>query len=167
MDAAKLPMSVSNGAALYRQLVAGIVAGGAAIGGTVADATAEYPTLQLMTTAAAQDMCEVDVPLDLFGAYGVIIRAKVSAVSSTVPAIKVVASYGSTELKSITIPPSMFSAANTWECMSFGIDFGGTNAEAKKLHLALTSPSGSAAGVTLSVDYIRVVPSGTALGSVG
>ncbi|MEG0498407.1 MAG: hypothetical protein RR522_00810 [Alistipes sp.] len=113
----------------------------------------------------SQDICTISVSLP-FGAYGVIVRLKVSDITSTTPALEIKASCGNTVLKTVSVAPSMLSAANQWECMSVGVDFCGSASQGKTMTVSLSSPAGSVSGITLGIDYIRVVPAGTALGSV-
>lgn len=109
------------------------------------------------------------------GAYSVIVRGKVPSLPATATTCLVVNVYYQdnnttglgTLLKSMTIKTSNFSKANTYECLSFGCDF------VKPADYTGVDPKFCvelkhlASHTTVYVDYVRIIPAGTALGSIG
>lgn len=98
------------------------------------------------------------------GAYSIILRMKSSSINSSVGGINVIIKNDSgLLLKQVEIHPDMFNSANTWECLSFGVNFSGN----KNSKYSITLQNISGANCTMNIDYIRIIPSGTALGSIG
>lgn len=141
------------------------MAGGEDIGGSTTDNTAEYPVINITTNGTAQTVCSTSANLP-FGYYSIIIRMKLSSITTSGSIATVKTSYNGTQLSSIDIPNSIFTKANTWECVAFGVDFSGTNKDDKTLDVTISTASTSS-GTTISIDYIRILPSGVALGGVG
>lgn len=144
----------------------GFIAGGEDIGGSTVDNTAEYPVVTATLNGSATEMCttSVDVP---FGCYSVIVRIKVSKTGTSGNVATMKASYNGSTLTTVDIPHSLFTEANKWECVAFGVDFFGVNQENKELVVTVSTSSSASSGTVVSVDYIRIIPSGTALGGVG
>ncbi len=106
------------------------------------------------------------------GAYSVIIRAKTStleAVSLLKVDVSGKSSIGDSNLwqtmKTVDIKGSYFQKVNTWECLSFGVNLdGGRDYNFK---IVCKSVKNSNTDIKYYIDYVRVIPSGTALGSIG
>lgn len=106
------------------------------------------------------------------GAYSVIIRAKTStleAVSLLKVDVSGKSSIGDSNLwqtmKTVDIKGSYFQKVDTWECLSFGVNLdGGRDYNFK---IVCKSVKNSNTDIKYYIDYVRVIPSGTALGSIG
>lgn len=106
------------------------------------------------------------------GAYSVIIRAK----TSTLEAVSLLnvdvigkSSIGDSNLwqtmKTVDIKGSYFQKVDTWECLSFGVNLNG--GRDYDFRIICKSVKNSNTDIKYYIDYVRVIPSGTALGSIG
>ena len=65
----------------------------------------------------------------------------------------------------MNIKGSYFQKANAWECLSFGANLdGGRDWD---FNIICKSVKNSNTDIKYYIDYVRVIPSGTALGSIG
>lgn len=127
--------------------------------GTTFDSNAQYPVISLSTaTANASGFSKAltDLPK---GKYSVMIRMKISTNSSTGNIIKIQCGDTSS-LKTFYVKPSMFTSANTYQTFGFTVDnTSGSFTAALSIGTALS-------GVTLSIDYLLIAPTFTAITSV-
>ena len=127
--------------------------------GTTSDSNAQYPVISLSTATANTSgfsKALTDLPK---GKYSVMIRMKISANSSTGNIIKIQCGDTSS-LKTFYIKPSMFTSANTYKTFGFTVDnTSGSFTAALSIGTALS-------GVTLSIDYLSIAPTFTAISSV-
>lgn len=102
------------------------------------------------------------------GAYSVILRTKINNNVGENPIFKITVSSikdSTTEtLKTVNILPKYYLTKNKWECLSFGVNFTGKKGSKLKIVAQGVSNSGN---ITYSLDYIKIIPSGTALTSIG
>lgn len=105
------------------------------------------------------------------GAYSVIIRNKVSSNASTNKIFKIEIfseapddTSSTALLKTVYIAPNFFYGENIWECLSFGINFTGKRNSKIKI---VGTPVSNNESIVYSIDYIKILPAGTALGSIG
>lgn len=122
-----------------------------------------------------------------YGAYSIILRCSSSVAGSTnatelftVEAKsvgittdgQVSTPLSGSNLKSVSIAPKNFSKANTYNCLSFGFDYNYQGSalvgtwDHDELRISINVPS-TASGANVKIDSIRVIPAGTALGSIG
>lgn len=103
------------------------------------------------------------------GAYSIIIRSKVSSLTeANLLNISVSSNSGGnlwTTLKSVNIQGAYYQKVNTWESMSFGVNLTGTRTSKFKINCMCLKNNDTS--IQCDIDYIRVIPSGTALGSIG
>lgn len=106
------------------------------------------------------------------GAYSVIIRAKTStleAVSLLNVDVSGKSSIGDSNfwqsMKTVDIKGSYFQKVDTWECLSFGVNLNG--GRDYNFKIVCKSVKNSNTDIKYYIDYVRVIPSGTALGSIG
>lgn len=127
--------------------------------GTTADSNAQYNTIALSTaTANASAFSKVltDLPK---GKYSVMIRMKMSAITSTANIIKI--QCGDTSaLKTFYVRPNMFTTANVYQTFGFTVEHTTTSFTAN-----LTIGT-ALAGATVTVDYLAIAPTFTAISSV-
>ena len=103
------------------------------------------------------------------GAYSIIIRAKTSTIEAidllNVTVNGVSSDGATTVLRNMNIKGSYFQKANAWECLSFGVNLdGGRDWD---FNIVCKSIKNSNIDIKYYIDYVRVIPSGTALGSIG
>lgn len=103
------------------------------------------------------------------GAYSIIIRAKTSTIEAidllNVTVNGVSSDGATTVLRNMNIKGSYFQKANAWECLSFGVNLdGGRDWD---FNIVCKSVKNSNTDIKYYIDYVRVIPSGTALGSIG
>lgn len=132
------------------------------------DSNSESNKIFTTTSSSSSGTTEsaINIPIGkiTLGAYSVIARMKTSSItSSTFPALSIGVRYGGTNLKSANIFPDSFNQQNKWECLSFGVNIDG----AKNQECSISIQPLNGANVTIDLDYIRIIPSGTALGSIG
>lgn len=108
---------------------------------------------------------EVSIGKLRLGAYSIILRMKTTSISSSSSCISLrIDNDDGVTIKSVSITPEMFASPNTWECLSFGVNLSGNkNSEYKITFMRYAA----GANATMNLDYIRIIPSGTALGSIG
>lgn len=103
------------------------------------------------------------------GAYSIIIRSRVSSLTeANLLNISISSNSGGslwTTLKSVNIQGAYYQKVNTWESMSFGVNLTGTRTS--KFKITCKCLKNSDTSIQCGIDYIRVIPSGTALGSIG
>lgn len=126
---------------------------------TTTDDKAQYKAIAISTaTASTSAFSKVltDLPK---GKYSVMIRMKISAISSSGNIIKV--QCGDTSaLKTFYVKPNMFTSANTYQTFGFTVDLTTTSFTA---NLSIGS---ALSGQTLTIDYIAIAPTFTAITSV-
>lgn len=107
----------------------------------------------------------IDLPKIKLGAYSIIVRVKADNVieNSTGGLYIAICKSNNSVIKSVSINAKYLSEPDNWECVSFGVNINGTKDETYKIGLA----EGTGLGTSIYVDYIRIIPSGTALGSIG
>lgn len=137
---------------------------------TIVDDTAQSPTIisgsSSTTVRTLGTVNADDLPL---GFYSVILRMQCSNITNTNAFLRVtVQSVSNTNavvtLKTVDIKPSYFAATNTWECLSFGVNYT-SSTKNSKLRITLATVSNSTS-FTYKVDYLTIMQSGTALGSI-
>lgn len=158
--------------------------GNSANSGTIIDSETLNPTVPTNTVEDSQSENIISITTseeekivfstsieDLqLGAYSIIIRNKVSSNTSSNQIFKIEVFSENPEdestslLKQTKIVPNYFYQNDTWECLSFGVNFIGKRNS--KMKIIGTSISNDEA-LIYSIDYIKVLPSGTALGSIG
>lgn len=126
---------------------------------TTTDDKAQYKAIAISTaTASTSAFSKVltDLPK---GKYSVMIRMKISAISSSGNIIKV--QCGDTSaLKTFYVKPNMFTSANTYQTFGFTVDHTTTSFTANlSIGTALASQ-------TVTIDYIAIAPTFTAISSV-
>lgn len=108
---------------------------------------------------------EVSIGKLRLGAYSIILRMKTTSISSSSSCISLkIDNNDGVTIKSVSITPEMFASPNTWECLSFGVNLSGNKNSEYKITF---SRYAAGANATMNLDYIRIIPSGTALGSIG
>ena len=108
---------------------------------------------------------EVSIGKLRLGAYSIILRMKTTSISSSSSCISLrINNNDGVTIKSVSITPEMFASPNTWECLSFGVNLSGNKNSEYKITF---SRYAAGANATMNLDYIRIIPSGTALGSIG
>lgn len=122
------------------------------------------------TTAATVADVVLSDPAPKLGAQSIVLRMRVSNVTNTGNFLKVTVNGQATDgtkatIGSVYIKPSYFEAADTWESISFGVNFNAQNRDAV-MNVLIESVSNSTS-FTYDLDYIMIIPSGTALGSIG
>lgn len=125
---------------------------------TTADTNAQYPIISKSTgTAATLFTKELsDLPK---GSYSVMVRMKVSAISSTANVFKLEVKDG-TAINTRYIKPSMFSVANGYTTIGFVVEHSNTS-------LTVTLSIDTAlASQTVGVDYLLIAPAMNGLASV-
>ena len=132
------------------------------------DSNSESDKIFTTTSSSSSGTTEsaINIPIGkiTLGAYSIIARMKTSSITtSTFPALSIGVRYSGTSLKSANIFPDSFSQQNKWECLSFGVNIDG----AKDQECSISIQPLNGANVTIDLDYIRIIPSGTALGSIG
>lgn len=132
------------------------------------DSSSESDKIFTTTSSSSSGTTEsaINIPIGkiTLGAYSIIARMKTSSITtSTFPALSIGVRYGGTNLKSANIFPDSFNQQNKWECLSFGVNIDG----AKDQECSISIQPLNGANVTVDLDYIRIIPSGTALGSIG
>ena len=138
-----------------------ISAGTSLFTGATADASASTGTsFQVPATAAEQTRKTFDVP---FGAYSVVVRAKVAANTATAACFNIVAYAGTTLLKRVAVQPNHFSAANAWCPIGIGVDF----SAAADCDLAVAIESATGASVVTHIDSVTVAPAVVAVNMIG
>lgn len=123
------------------------------------------------STTSADRTAEILLKQIPLGSYSILARMRIggASVSDTIASIKVEAVAPDntiTALANIPIQSGYFSKLNNWESISFGVDFNGKKNSTMKITYV---PTGSilSTALTVDLDYIAVVPAGTALGSIG
>lgn len=103
------------------------------------------------------------------GAYSIILRSKVSSLTETnLLSVSISSNSGGdtwTTLKTVNIQGAYYQSVNVWESMSFGVNLIGTRTS--KFRIVCKCLKNSDTSIQCDLDYIRVIPSGTALGSIG
>lgn len=127
--------------------------------GTASDSNAQYKVISLSTaTANASGFSKAltDLPK---GKYSVMIRMKMSAISSSSNIIKI--QCGDTSaLKTFYVKPNMFTSANVYQTFGFTVEHTTTSFTAKLLiGTALASQ-------TVTIDYLAIAPVFTSISSV-
>lgn len=102
------------------------------------------------------------------GSYSIGVRMRVSSISDSNNFMKIVVSSiapddTETQLDTIYVKPSYFSAENTWETISFGVNFLGKRGSSMKISFSSVSNSSN---ITYDIDYLLISPNGTALVSI-
>ena len=127
--------------------------------GTTSDSDAQYKAIALSTaTADASGFSKVltDLPK---GKYSVMIRMKMSVITSSVNILKI--QCGDTSaLKTFYVRPNMFTAANTYQTFGFTVDHTTSSFTA---NLTIGTALASA---TVTIDYLAIAPVFTAISSV-
>lgn len=142
---------------------------GSGLSKTDGDSTSESSQIGVVSARSSVGAYQPNLAYNTFGnllmgSYSVILRVK--ATSLTSPSILGVTIRNSddTLIKNVNISTDMLQQANQWECLSFGVNLsGGKDASYKIAFQDLAS----AANTSMYIDYIRIIPSGTALGSIG
>ncbi len=99
-----------------------------------------------------------------FGSYSIIVRAKVTANTSTSTIFQIIAYAGTTLLKSVDIKPNYFLAANTWRPIGIGVDFAATAA----CNLVIVIKSvGLTENITAYIDSLTVMLAPVAINMIG
>lgn len=127
--------------------------------GTTSDANAQYPIISKSTASAGAifNKSITDLPK---GNYSVMVRMKVSAITSSLNIFKLVATDGSVATTRY-IKPNMFAANNTYATIGFNVEH-----TANTFSVAL-SVNASLAGQTVGVDYLAIAPAFTAVSAIG
>lgn len=132
--------------------------GGNSLNGTVkpsgSDANAEYTPVPINLSTSNSSLANItitDLPL---GMYSVLLRFKLSAVSSANKSLSLVAG-GTT----FTISPNMLAKANSYTTLGFLI----SNSTKNNFSIKFNTTSTTTSGVTGSLDYIMVTPAATAI----
>ena len=127
--------------------------------GTTSDANAQYPIISKSTASAGAifNKSITDLPK---GNYSVMVRMKVSAITSPSNIFKLVVTDGSVATTRY-IKPNMFAANNTYATIGFNVEH-----TANTFSVAL-SVNASLAGQTVGVDYLAIAPAFTAVSAIG
>lgn len=127
--------------------------------GTTSDANAQYPIISKSTASAGAifNKSITDLPK---GNYSVMVRMKVSAITSSSNIFKLVVTDGSVATTRY-IKPNMFAANNTYATIGFNVEH-----TANTFSVAL-SVNVSLAGQTVGVDYLAIAPAFTAVSAIG
>lgn len=127
--------------------------------GTTSDSNAQYAAIALSTATANTSgfsKALTDLPK---GKYSVMIRMKMSAITSTANVIKIQCG-GTSALKTFYVKPNMFTTANVYQTFGFTVEHTTTSFTA---NLSIgTALSGS----TVTIDYLAIAPIFTAISSV-
>lgn len=149
----------------------GLILGGTALSSsaTVSDSNAEFPVIQ-KTTSAAGTLFDISIPDLMLGKYSVTLRIKSSdgSKSNNIVSINTFYSDGAsviTPLKTVSIAPSDIGRANSYQVLGFTIDFNGANISNKKLRIQANILQVSPA-ITVSIDYIQIMPAFAAIDSL-
>lgn len=121
------------------------------------------------TSGSAVKVFSTDLEDVELGACSLVMRAQFSNVNSTADAliitVKAVNSVGAeTLLNTFNISPNMFSTNNVWECIGMGVNFNGDTESIMRVECVSATTS---TGITYKIDYVKVLPAVTALGSIG
>lgn len=142
------------------------------IGGTSAqDDTVSTKVISTTATSTASEVASAVIENIPLGSYSIVTRMQVSAITNTTNFMKfdvysVAPDNTQTLLKTVNVKSTVFSKVDTWESLSFGVNF--TGLRDSKLKIVLTSLANSATPVVnYMIDYISILQSGTALGSIG
>lgn len=127
--------------------------------GTTSDANAQYPIISKSTASAGAifNKSITDLPK---GNYSIMVRMKVSAITSSSNIFKLVATDGSVATTRY-IKPNMFAANNTYATIGFNVEH-----TASTFSVAL-SVDAALAGQTVGVDYLAIAPAFTAVSAIG
>lgn len=135
------------------------------------DNTSESEKIIQVSPVSTQDINVFTYTLNHLplGAYSIIIRSKVSSLTeANLLNISVSSNSGGSVwniLKSINIQGAYYQKVNTWESMSFGVNLTGTRTS--KFRIDCMCLKNNDTSIQCEIDYIRIIPSGTALGSIG
>ncbi len=135
------------------------------------DNTSESEKIIQVSPASTQDTNAFTYTLNHLplGAYSIIIRSKVSSLTeANLLNISVSSNSGGSvwnTLKNINIQGAYYQKVNTWESMSFGVNLTGTRTS--KFRIDCMCLKNNDTSIQCEIDYIRIMPSGTALGSIG
>lgn len=142
------------------------------IGGTSAqDDTVSTKVISTAATSTASEVATALIENIPLGSYSIVTRMQVSAITNTTNFMKfdvysVAPDNTQTLLKTVNVKSTVFSKVDTWESLSFGVNF--TGLRDSKLKIVLTSlANNSTPVVNYMIDYISILQSGTALGSIG
>lgn len=140
-------------------------------GSLITDTTSQSGEVITGSTSGLNDINVFSTDLEdvELGACSLIMRAWFSDVSSTADALSIevqaVDSEGNaTLLNTFKISPNMFTANETWECIGMGVNFNGTTESVMRI---ICTSLGSSSGIDYKIDYVKVLPAVTALGSIG
>lgn len=142
---------------------------GSGLSKTDGDSTSESSQIGVVSARSSVGAYQPNLAYNTFGnllmgSYSVILRVKATSLTSPSILGVIIRNSDDTLIKNVDISTDMLQQANQWECLSFGVNLsGGKDASYKIAFQDLAS----AANTSMYIDYIRIIPSGTALGSIG
>lgn len=127
--------------------------------GSTADTNAQYPIISKSTasTGSIFNKSITDLPK---GNYSIMVRMKVSSITSSSNIFKIVATDGSVATTKY-IKPNMFAANNTYATFGFTAEH-----TSDSFSVALSIDT-ALSGQTVGVDYLEIAPAFTAVSALG
>lgn len=125
---------------------------------TTSDANAQYPIISKSTasTGALFTKTITDLPK---GNYSVMVRMKISAVTSSANVFKITVTDG-TVVTTKYIRPNMLSAANSYATLGFTVEH---NSSSISIAMSVNS---ALSGATVGIDYLTIAPAFTAVAAI-
>lgn len=126
--------------------------------GTTSDANAQYPIISKSTasTGALFTKTITDLPK---GNYSVMVRMKISAVTSSANVFKITVTDG-TVVTTKYVRPNMLSAANSYATLGFTVEH---NSSSISIAMSVNS---ALSGATVGIDYLAIAPAFTAVAAI-